>query len=84
MEPIMGDSKRRVVSGIVASLHLCAPSCRHVQILLSSELMWMQCYFFDSDIGNYHYGPGESLLKALRPEVANTDVLLKLLPKAIP
>jgi len=20
----------------------------------------VQCYFFDSDIGNYHYGPGQS------------------------
>lgn len=78
----MGDSKRRVVSGIVASLHLCAPSCRHMQILLSSELMWMQCYFFDSDIGNYHYGPGESLLNAHKPVVVNTDALLTPLLKA--
>lgn len=80
----MGDSKRRVVSGIVASLHLCAPSCRHMQILLSSELMWMQCYFFDSDIGNYHYGPGESLLNAPRPVVVNMGALLTPLLKAIP
>jgi hypothetical protein len=77
MEPIAGETKRRVVSDERQSLviHLDLPSI-HNRVGVSGEPLrsggWSccgsrtrkprshnQCYFFDSDIGNYHYGPGE-------------------------
>jgi hypothetical protein len=66
MEPITGESKKRVVSvwelSLAAGLHAQGPKsessdekCRPTRSSADPE----QCYFFDSDIGNYHYGPGE-------------------------
>jgi hypothetical protein len=46
MEPIAGDQKKRVVS-----------SQKIRGVGLENSLV-CQCYFFDSDIGGFHYGPG--------------------------
>jgi hypothetical protein len=65
MEPITGESKKRVVSVqllLAAGLHAQGPKSESsdgkYRLTLSSADA-EQCYFFDSDIGNYHYGPGE-------------------------
>lgn len=50
VEPIMGESKKRVVS------HRC-----HLVQAMPLRVSDLQCYFFDSDIGNYHYGPGHPM-----------------------
>lgn len=48
MVPLDGESqKKRVVSCFISSDAIN-------YIFLTSE----QCYFFDSDIGGFHYGPG--------------------------
>lgn len=96
MEPIAGETKRRVVSeerpvtvpfSSIWACHLLSCATRlqisrivaatiHNRVVMSSVPLrsggwsccgsWTreprshnQCYFFDSDIGNYHYGPGE-------------------------
>lgn len=44
--PIEGDQKKRVVSCESPNVYIVAQSCGR------------QCYFFDSDVGGFHYGPG--------------------------
>jgi len=44
------------------TLNYALTSCRLAStspFWLTEMLMTLQCYFFDSDIGNYHYGPGQ-------------------------
>lgn len=50
VEPIMGESKKRVVSHPLTQPVTCRARANRPQ-----------CYFFDSDIGNYHYGPGHPM-----------------------
>lgn len=57
----MGEAKKRVVSMTIRCIPLGSCGQRHLGIWMpaSPSLTDAQCYFFDSDIGNYHYGPGE-------------------------
>jgi hypothetical protein len=50
---IEGEKKKRVV----------CPDCFFFPFLLESRFsstlpLHVQCYFFDSDVGGFHYGPG--------------------------
>jgi hypothetical protein len=51
----MGGSKKRVVCPSLDGIRLC--DNLPIETLSDS----LQCYFFDSDIGNYHYGPGHPM-----------------------
>jgi hypothetical protein len=70
MVPIEGEPRRRVVS---VKISLSQYFCQH----------WFpcaQCYFFDSDIGGFHYGPGHPLVVSIvciNFQYLSYDVLLQ-------
>lgn len=49
MIPIDGEEKKRVVSYLSMILNLALRDRTHPR---------PQCYFFDSDVSGFHYGPG--------------------------
>ena len=63
----MGESKRRVVSTVYLECR-CGPpspqaafSCLYIENRKYRCTNASKCYFFDSDIGNFHYGPGHPM-----------------------
>ena len=53
MTPLDGEQKKRVVCNFSFLLSMLSDYSRHELICTSS-----QCYFFDSDVSGFHYGPG--------------------------
>jgi hypothetical protein len=62
---IEGEKKKRVV-------------CPHFFFLSPSPklllILYFQCYFFDSDVGGFHYGPGHPYA----PVLCDDDSTLKM------
>lgn len=48
--PIAGESYKKRVVRLAKLLH--------VRLIFTFSHGYWQCYFFDSDIGGFHYGPG--------------------------
>ena len=64
---IDGERKKRVVCSDPDFIYILA---------CSRCLLRAQCYFFDSDVGGFHYGPGHPYVPALYGYKSNSNVFV--------
>jgi hypothetical protein len=58
---IEGEKKKRVVRAGLFLFFICPSGIRNLTSLPHTP----QCYFFDSDVGGFHYGPGHPYVPVL-------------------